>query len=120
MSRRTRVLAGVAISISALLAAALAGCGASSESVTTVEGQVSYEDSPIAKGAVIFFPKRGDRPLLPRMKPATTLPSSPPASTKSRSTSASTFRPVGRKATPSRRKHYRFHPNTRLASARHF
>jgi hypothetical protein len=59
MSRRTRVLAGVAISISALLAAALAGCGASSESVTTVEGQVSYEDSPIAKGAVIFFPKRG-------------------------------------------------------------
>jgi hypothetical protein len=59
MSRQTLVAARVAVSISALLAVALAGCESSSESVTTVEGHVSYNKSPIANGAVMFFPERG-------------------------------------------------------------
>jgi hypothetical protein len=35
------------------------GCGSPTENLTSFDGQVTYQESPIARGAVMFFPAEG-------------------------------------------------------------
>lgn len=55
--RRTAVLAIIVMTGGAV------GCDSASQNLIAVEGQVTYKESPIASGAVMFFPAAG-RPTI--------------------------------------------------------